>query len=152
MPRSGLSAVTQRRPVDHLDIHDSSADDVENEHAFRGTKADAPMAGSIGLALGVRLGIKALAEVVTAATAGDQAKVPGADGKLLLAFLLEQGNQLSDELGEHLAHKRMPGFHGQTITEVRAHQVRADVPDRVSCRRQAGPIRAPGPADRACCH
>jgi hypothetical protein len=108
----------QRRPVDHLDIHDSPVDDVEVEHALRGKKADAPMAGSIGLAAGVGFGIEALAEVVTAAAVSDQVKVPCADGKLLLAFLLEQGHQLSGKLREYLAHKRMLGFHGKTITEV----------------------------------
>jgi hypothetical protein len=42
----------------------------------------------------VGFGIEALAEVVAAAAVSDQAKVPCADGKLLLAF------------------------HGETITEV----------------------------------
>jgi hypothetical protein len=62
-------------------------------------------------------GIEALAEVVAAAAVSDQAKVPCADGKLPLAFLLEQGHQLGGKLREYLAHKRMLGFHRMTITE-----------------------------------
>jgi hypothetical protein len=62
-------------------------------------------------------GIEALAEVVAAAAVSDQAKLPCADGKLPLAFLLEQGHQLGGKLREYLAHKRMLGFHRMTITE-----------------------------------
>jgi hypothetical protein len=45
-----------------------------------------------------------LTEVVAAAALGDQAKVPRADGKLALAFLLEQRHQLGDKLREDVAH------------------------------------------------
>lgn len=70
------------------------------------------MAWAIGLAPGMELCLEALAEIVTAATVGDQAKVPCADGKFGFALLLEQSHQLGDKLREDLAHKRMLAFHG----------------------------------------
>lgn len=103
--------IMQRRPVDHLDIHDLPVDDVEIEHSLRGNEGDASMAWSIGLTLRMSLGAEALTEVVAAAALGHQAKVPRADGKLALALLLEQRHQFGDKLREDVAHKRMLGSH-----------------------------------------
>lgn len=69
------------------------------------------MAWSIGLTLRMSPGVEALTEVVAAAALGDQAKVPCADGKLALAFLLKQRHQLGDKLREDVTHKRMLGSH-----------------------------------------
>ena len=82
---------------------------------FTGRRRTHRWPGSIGLAPGAGSGREALAEVVAAAAVSDQAKVPCADGKLPLAFLLEQGHQLGGKLREYLAHKRMLSFHRMTI-------------------------------------
>lgn len=95
------------------------------------------MAGAIGLVPGVGFGIKALAEVVAAAAVSDQAKVPCADGKLLLVFLLEQGHQLSSKLRKYLAHKRMLGFHGKDHNRgERTRSAQTDQPSALGFSRQ----------------
>ncbi len=88
--------------------------------ALRRKNRDAPAAGAVRTP-GAGSGTEAPAEAVTATAAGDKAKLARAYGKLPLSVLLQQRHQSGGQLREHLAHKKMPGFHAKTTAELREH-------------------------------
>jgi hypothetical protein len=104
-------------PLDHLDIHDPSVYDVEDEHAFWGRQRNTAMAGTVRLPFRMDFGVKALTEVVAATTFGDQPKIPRADGELEFPFFLQQSHQLCYKVREDFTNEGVLLFHQRTVAE-----------------------------------
>lgn len=73
------------------------------------------MARAVRLPLRMICRPDALAKAIAAAALVNQTQIPRADGRLAFAFILQEGNQLGDEIGEGVANERVVLLHGRRV-------------------------------------